>query len=479
MFGEGIAVSDISATRSGSSLILNITNPNDPQANDQIIIQYWNTASYQIEAFEFADGTVLTNADINNLSMTGTEGADSIDLWSTVTVANGLGGDDIITSNNYTDDTIDGGSGNDTITDNGGNDQIDGGAGDDRITLNGSGTNIVDGGAGSDAINLHYQSSNTVDGGAGDDVITVMSSSYSNYNYSNDYTGGQGNDTINSGYSTDTYHFNRGDGQDTITDRGYTSSGQGDDRIVFGSGITKDHLRLSHDPSSHILIELLDDNGELTGDQIRLNNAFGNASYYMESFEFADGSSMTQAEILTAAQAVYGTADADTIYGTSLTDRIYGFAGDDTINAGSGNDVLVGRTGNDMLSGNAGNDTYLFGAGDGADTIYNYDTNAASVDTAQFEDVSIEDLWFSRSGNNLQITIAGTDDRVTISNWYSSTNYQLDQIEVGTSTLLNNQIDQLVSAMAAFDVPSGAGNVIPQDIIDQLHPVIAESWQTV
>jgi hypothetical protein len=43
--------------------------------------------------------------------------------------------------------------------------------------------------------------------------------------------------------------------------------------------------------------------------------------------------------------------------------------------------------------------------------------------------------------------------------------------------LLNNQVDQLVSAMATFDVPSGSGNVIPQEVRDELQPVIAAAWQ--
>ena len=130
------------------------------------------------------------------------------------------------------------------------------------------------------------------------------------------------------------------------------------------------------------------------------------------------------------------------------------------------------------LNGGAGSDTYEFGAGFGADTINNNDTQADSVDVAQFDDVSIEDLWFSRSGNNLQITVAGTDDQVTVNNWYSNTHYQLDSIEAGTSELLNSQVEQLVSAMASYNVPSGAGSVVPQDVKDELQSVITAAWQT-
>ena len=41
--------------------------------------------------------------------------------------------------------------------------------------------------------------------------------------------------------------------------------------------------------------------------------------------------------------------------------------------------------------------------------------------------------------------------------------------------LLNNQVDQLVNAMNSFNVPSGVGNVVPQDVKDQLQSVIEET----
>ena len=154
-----------------------------------------------------------------------------------------------------------------------------------------------------------------------------------------------------------------------------------------------------------------------------------------------------------------------------------GNAGNDILDGQAGDDELIGGAGNDSLTGGEGNDIYLFGLGDGADTVNNYDTSATSVDTARFVDVDYHDLWFNRSGSNLQITVAGTDDRVTISNWYSNANYQVDRIEVGDSVLLNSQVEQLVSAMASYGVPSGAGNVIPQEVKDELQPVLAETWQ--
>ena len=37
-------------------------------------------------------------------------------------------------------------------------------------------------------------------------------------------------------------------------------------------------------------------------------------------------------------------------------------------------------------------------------------------------------------------------------------------------------VEQLVNAMAVFDVPQGAGAVIPDDVKEQLQPVLAEVW---
>jgi len=129
----------------------------------------------------------------------------------------------------------------------------------------------------------------------------------------------------------------------------------------------------------------------------------------------------------------HGSSDTDTFCGGEDEDVMAGIGGDDRLYGKAGDDTLRGGAGSGgYLSGEAGNDTYLFAAVTANTTVHNYDTNATSVDTARFEDVAIEDLWFSRSGSNLQITVAGTDDQVTVSNWYSNPNYQVDRIEVGS-----------------------------------------------
>lgn len=131
---------------------------------------------------------------------------------------------------------------------------------------------------------------------------------------------------------------------------------------------------------------------------------------------------------------MYGQNGNDAVNGDAGDDYLFGDADDDVLNGGDGRDYLYGGAGNDTLrggagvddslSGDAGNNTYLFGVGDGAETVNNYDTNAASVDTARFEGVSLEELWFSRSG-------------------------------------------------------SGAGSLIPQEVKNGLQAVLAATWQAI
>ena len=75
-------------------------------------------------------------------------------------------------------------------------------------------------------------------------------------------------------------------GQDIINDIG------GSDKLVFGEGITKANITITRSSNGHILVYILDAQGNRTGDQLTLENAFSNTQYRIERIEFADGSSM-------------------------------------------------------------------------------------------------------------------------------------------------------------------------------------------
>jgi hypothetical protein len=52
-----------------------------------------------------------------------------------------------------------------------------------------------------------------------------------------------------------------------------------------------------------------------------------------------------------------------------------------------------------------------------------------------------------------------------------------DVADLSGATPLNNQLDQLVSAMASYNASSGTGSVTPQDEKDDQQLIVAESWQ--
>jgi Ca2+-binding RTX toxin-like protein len=52
---------------------------------------------------------------------------------------------------------------------------------------------------------------------------------------------------------------------------------------------------------------------------------------------------------------------------------------------GAGNDIITGGQGNDLLYGGAGSDTFVFKAGDGHDTVFDFQATGASHDVVQLD----------------------------------------------------------------------------------------------
>ena len=290
----------------------------------------------------------------------------------------------------------------------GGNDTIFGGAGED--SLYGSGSNsagntqdndYLDGGSGKDVI---Y-------GGGGDDIII----------------GGQGGDTLYGEVGKDTYIYNRGDGEDTIED--YI----GEANILrFGTDISSSDLTLRR---GSLLLDLgngdkihlkNNDTSGLLGD-FNGNDVFSSA--IISSFQFADGSTLSYAELLARGFDLDGTAGDDIIYGTNITDRInglggndtllggygddtlYGKAGTDTLQGGGGNDYLDGGMGDDLLEGDAGANTYSLKLGDGHDKII----TTSGLDGIVFgAGIAASSVLVSRTAEGLRLQYGNVGDEVVL-----------------------------------------------------------------
>ncbi|MGG1950370.1 beta strand repeat-containing protein [Ralstonia solanacearum] len=377
VFGNGITAADLSATRVGNDMVLNIGSN-----GDAITVTNWFQGdAYRIDRATFADGTQWDQSNFRHLltTVTGTAGDDTIDGWQ---------GDDVLI----------GGDGNDTLVSNGGNDQLYGGAGNDTLRVNNNGTASVDGGDGNDTISADsgttisagngddtiqigaWSLRSTIDGGAGNDIIKIDAYGASQ---GADITGGTGNDQISLGYYGATLRFNRGDGHDTVSSIGNASN----KTIVFGNGITATDISATRVGNDIVL------NIGSNGDAITITNWFQlDGSKRIDTAVFADGTRW----------------NADNF--RHLLTTVTGTAGDDTIDGWQGDDVLIGGDGNDTLASNGGNDQLYGGAGN--DTLRVNNNGTASVDGGDGDDTISAD-----SGTTSTISAGNGDDTIQIGAW--------------------------------------------------------------
>ncbi len=432
-FKAGVSASEIVATRDSSSLVLSIAGTTDKITIGSFFNNDDPRSAYNpVQQVRFADGTNWSVDDILSRYFGGTAGNDQIGGTVAADVINGQAGNDTI-SGYAGNDVINGGDGIDNLSGNAGNDTLDGGAGNDYLT-----------------------------GGDGDDVIL----------------------------------FGKGDGQDYLSGD-YDSRSNRLDVLQFKAGVSASEIVATRDSSSLVLSIVG------TTDKITIGSFFNNddpRSAYnpVQQVRFADGTSWSIDDILSryfagtaAADTISGTVSADLIRGQagndSLSgnggnDTLYGGDGNDTLSGGDGNDVLEGGVGNDTLYGGNSNDTYVFGRGDGQDSIQSkYDSSTSKLNVLQLKDgISSGDVTTTRSGENLVIGIAGTTDTVTVSAFFynsgsPSNNYNpLQQIRFADGTAwsladidnkvkglpmssasartanTDRQADALISAMASF-----------------------------
>ena len=215
----------------------------------------------------------------------------------------------------------------------------------------------------------------------------------------------------------------------------------------------------------------------------------------VQRIEFADGTVWGLPEI--SARTLLGTSGADVLRGTVAVDVINGGLGNDTLSGGagddtiyggdgadtltgdSGKDVLDGGSGDDVLQGGLGGDTYSVARGSGSDTLLDLDASVSNTDIALFgPTITADQIWFRQLGNDLEASIVGTADKLTISNWYAGSQYHVEQFRTSDGkTLLDSQVQSLVNAMASFAPPAMGQTTLPASYAGQLSGVIAANWQ--
>lgn len=239
--------------------------------------------------------------------------------------------------------------------------------------------------------------------------------------------GGDGNDLIEStpggdwlmgGGGNDTYVVQLGGGIVTIDDVAEQDAGN---VLRFGPGINhnelRNNLRFEVDGNGgHVLLIPYGD----AGDVVRLTGFDPRdvlASHAIERFEFADGTAVDYAALVSWTFVVEGDNAGNALEGTNLGDRLYGYDGDDVMEPGAGEDVLTGGQGNDVLRGGAQRDAYVVNPGDGADLIED-DLDAGSGNVLTFgEGIAREDVRLEVDGDDLLIHYGATADVVRVSNY--------------------------------------------------------------
>jgi Ca2+-binding RTX toxin-like protein len=271
----------------------------------------------------------------------------------------GTSGNDFL---NGTDnpDAIRGRDGKDLIYGNDGNDALYGGEGDDQLY-----------------------------GGFGDDILD----------------GGAGNDFLKGESGNDIYKFGIGSGQDTISVINVVDSyNRNADVVEFGEGITVAHFELFKE-NYNLRINI-----KGTTDALIIQDWFAGDNFKAGKFIFADGTTLTAADIDAMDCKLYGTAGRDSLEGTKSNNEIYGYEGNDNLLGGDGNDRLYGGSGNDAINGGNGDD--MLDGGEGNDQIEgsignDYLDGEAGIDTILGGDG--DDELFGGEGNDLLQGDAGND----------------------------------------------------------------------
>ena len=250
-------------------------------------------------------------------TINGTTGNDTLTSGNAADTLNGLGGDDLLNGGGG-NDRLFGGDGTDTLIGGNGNDSLDGGAGIDTADYSASGSavtvNLVTGsGSGGDAAGDTLTGVENVIGSGQNDSLTGDAGA-------NALSGGAGNDTLIGGAGADTL-----------------SGGAGTDRVDYAgstAGVTVN------------LVAGLGAGGDAAGD------------------------------VLSGIEDLVGSGLADSLTGDAAANQIFGGSGADSLIGGTGNDSLYGGNDNDVLNGGAGSDRVE--GGSGVDTA-DYGTSVAGV----------------------------------------------------------------------------------------------------
>ena len=426
-FGGGITMADLAVQRSGNDLLVGV-KAKDAAAvtdlsglTDVVRIKDYANSNNAVEELAFSGGVRVSLSDV--VSTFGVvAGGAAVDLSAPKSggqMSTTDGG--VVLVGDQGRGHLTSGPGNDILLGGEGNDLLHGGAGADKL-YGGEGKDVLHGGAGNDVLHggegddyLHddQDGNDVLHGGAGDDELLGDEGN-------DELHGGEGNDNLHGGAGNDALHGGEGDdylhddqdGNDVLHGQGgndWLLGGEGNDGLLGGAG---NDLLLGQDG-----------NDELHGGE-------GN----------------------------------DYLYGQDGNDELHGGEGNDELHGGQGDDVITGGSGDDRLHGGTGSDTYYFQGDSGSDAVR--EEGGANDRIVFGAGTGRENIWLSRSGDDLTISILGAEAELVVEEQFSGTlSGRVESFELSDGSRLDwGKVNSLVHAMAAFDKPEdGLSGLLAQD----------------
>lgn len=436
-----------------------------------------------------ASVTYTLGSELENLILTG------------LTAIDGTGNDlNNLLQGNAADNTLTGGAGNDTLNGKQGLDILIGGAGNDTYLFEDDIDIIVeeaDGGRDT----LISRLSVTLAANVEDGVLLGSAVSLTGNELSNVLTGNNAGNTLDGGAGADVLIGSKGNDTyivDSQVDTVIEHAAEGTDTVQSSVSYTLadnvEHLSLTGTAEAGMGNEL---NNKLTGNAAS-NKLFGQAGH--DELDGGAGADVLigglgndrywvdSADDLVVENAGEGT---DTVYASvsyALADNIerLTLTGSDHINAVGNalNNRIEGNAGNNVLFGGLGNDTYVWGRGSGQDIIVNFDAGKPSGDSVQLgAGIAEADLGIARQGDDLVLSINGTNDQLTVAGYFENAGKGANALEKirfadGTSwnhaaVLSRTSVQEGASSAQALASEVLAGN--PTSLFDAPNPAATQA----
>ncbi len=468
-FGGGIERDAISFARDGEDLVVSIAGRTDTLR----IKNQFRDIEDAIERFEFSDGEHLTAGDIESL----------------LSIADGSRGDDEIVGFADSENVLDGRQGDDRLI--GGrlgdtyafgaeydldeiveSDTPQAGAvdrvvfaasvaaetlrlsrsGDDLIIDLGNGNDLLtvtDGLASRQVEEFHFADGTVwtledvrerlLIGGSGDDVLRGFD------DRDDTLDGGEGSDALEGGLGNDTYRFDLGGGADSVTETG------GVDRIVFGEQISAPMVRFSDRGGDLVLhFDGAPDSLVIAGGASR-----DTAAGHVESFAFADGTTLRMEDVWRALLETASTPGSDVIDAR--------FDGPSVVDGGTGGDLILAGT----------ETTVVFREGDGFDILDTSAVTAGSGPRLIFESYTPAEAALRRvdlDGADILIAFPATGDQVLVRDGLTSARLSeivfadgtvwsaADLARLAVAAQATDRADVITGSSAADDIEAGRGD---------------------